>query len=82
MMSTERILVQAAHQDLPNLDKDIAAGKFEGLRKWLNEKVHRIGSLYPSGDELMMSATGSPLDPSVFLNYLRKKYRALYKLQS
>lgn len=35
---------------------------------------------YFSGDELMVAATGSPLDPSIFLNYLTDKYSALYKL--
>ena len=72
--------LQAAQKDLPDLDRDIAAGKFEPLRKWLNEKVHSKGSLYASGDELMIAATGSPLDPSVFLQYLKEKYSSLYRL--
>ena len=71
---------QAAKDDLPSLEDDIAAGSFSGLKSWLNAKIHRSGSLYPSGDGLMRAATGSPLDPSVFLRYLRDKYTKLYKL--
>lgn len=72
--------LQAAKKDLPNLDADIAAGKFEPLRKWLNEKVHKKGSLYSSGDELMTAATGRPLDVSSFLTYLKDKYSKLYQI--
>ena len=72
--------MQAAKKDLPSLEADIAAGNFSGLKSWLNEAIHRSGSLHPSGDDLMRAATGSPLDPSVFLQYLRDKYMALYRL--
>lgn len=33
-----------------------------------------------SGDELMTSVTGAPLQPQVFLDYLRDKYSQLYQL--
>lgn len=72
--------MQAAKDDLPSLESDIAAGKFCGLKSWLNEKIHKSGSLHPSGDDLMRAATGSPLDPSVFLRYLTDKFTALYQL--
>lgn len=39
--------MQAAQKDLPNLDKDIAAGRFTELKSWLNEKIHKSGSLHP-----------------------------------
>lgn len=73
-------VLQVAQKDLPGLAEDIAAGNFSGLKAWLNEKIHASGSLHPSGDELMIAATGSPLDPSIFLSYLTDKYSALYKL--
>jgi carboxypeptidase Taq len=69
-----------AKKDLPNLEQDIKAGKFSGLREWLREKVHKLGSVPASGDELMLLVTGEPLNVSIFLDYLRTKYRALYKL--
>lgn len=74
------VLMQAAKDDLPSLESDIAAGKFSSLKSWLNEKIHKSGSLHPSGDDLMRAATGSPLDPSVFLRYLTDKFTALYQL--
>lgn len=74
-------LFAAAKADLPALDADIAAGRFAPLREWLNEKVHRVGSLHPSGDELMRAATGAQLRPEVFLGYLTEKYSKLYKLK-
>ena len=33
--------LQTAQAELPGLDDDIAAGKFERLKNWLNEKIHR-----------------------------------------
>lgn len=39
-----------------------------------------MGSLPTSGDELMIAVTGAPLQPQVFLGYLRDKYSALYQL--
>lgn len=49
-------------------------------QSWLNVKIHKLGSLHASGDELMTAVTGGPLDPSVFLTYLKNKYTELYKL--
>jgi hypothetical protein len=40
----------------------------------------QVGSLHNNGDELMEQVTGAPLDPAVFLAYLRAKYSELYKL--
>ncbi|KAL4858840.1 Thermostable carboxypeptidase 1 [Chlorella vulgaris] len=73
-------IYKAAEADLPGLSDDIAAGKFGRLKLWLNEKIHKVGSLHPSGDELMKAVTGAPLDPQVFLSYLKDKYTELYKL--
>lgn len=40
----------------------------------------RVGSLHTSGDELMKAVTGAPLDPQVFLAYIKDKYSELYRL--
>eukprot|EP00242_Pyramimonas_sp_CCMP2087_P016560 CAMPEP_0198204252 /NCGR_PEP_ID=MMETSP1445-20131203/7647_1 /TAXON_ID=36898 /ORGANISM="Pyramimonas sp., Strain CCMP2087" /LENGTH=555 /DNA_ID=CAMNT_0043876041 /DNA_START=119 /DNA_END=1783 /DNA_ORIENTATION=+ len=71
-------IYQAASKDLPSLEADIASGKFGELKGWLNERVHKVGSFYPSGDLLMEQVTGAPLDPSIFLAYLKDKYTPLY----
>jgi carboxypeptidase Taq len=49
-------------------------------QEWLNRKIHRLGSLHANADELMKAATGSPLDPKLFLDHLRTKYSQLYKI--
>ena len=69
-----------AKKELPTLDADVATGNFAALKRWLNARVHALGSLHPSGDALMAAVTGSELDPSIFLSYLRDKYTPLYKL--
>ncbi|KAG2487712.1 hypothetical protein HYH03_013711 [Edaphochlamys debaryana] len=70
----------AASKAIPDLEAKIQAGDFKPLKAWLNEQIHSLGSLHASGDELMTHVTGGPLDPSVFLAYLTKKYTDLYKL--
>jgi len=73
-------IFEAAKRDLPNLDEAVIKGDFAALKKWLNEHVHSLGSLYPSADDLLEAATGKALDPEVFLKYLEDKYRDIYKL--
>lgn len=73
-------IFECAEASIPGLLDSLAKGEFAPLRLWLNEKIHRVGSLYASGDELMIAVTGKPLDPQVYLSYLRKKYTELYKL--
>ena len=73
-------IYECAKEQIPDLEGSIAGGDFSPLRLWLNEKIHRVGSLYASGDELMVAVTGKPLDPQVYLAYLRKKYTEIYKL--
>lgn len=69
-----------AREEIPGLEAGLARGEFAPLRLWLNEKIHRVGSLYASGDELMVAVTGKALDPQVYLTYLRTKYAEIYKL--
>jgi carboxypeptidase Taq len=73
-------IYETARAAIPNLEESLSKGEFAPLRLWLNEKIHRVGSLYASGDELMVAVTGKPLDPQVYLRYLRSKYAEIYKL--
>lgn len=74
-------IYECARANIPDLEDSIAKGEFAPLRLWLNEKIHKIGSLYTSGDELMIAVTGKPLDPQIYLSYLKQKYTEVYKLQ-
>ena len=73
-------IFKTAEQEIPDLSTKISKGEFAPLKAWLNEKIHKKGSFYENGDELMKVVTGKPLDPQIFLSYLRDKYTAIYKL--
>jgi carboxypeptidase Taq len=57
---------------LPDIEADIAAGNFAGLREWLRENIHRYGRKYDSR-ELLRRATGEELRVEPFLDYLQAK---------
>jgi carboxypeptidase Taq len=60
---------------MPDLDEQFARGEFEPLAAWLAEHVHRHGRrLTPA--EIVERATGSPLDPGPYLEYVRAKLAA------
>ena len=74
---------QAAREELGEnvFDDAIKSGDFSLARNWLREKVHAVGSVFPSADELCVAVTGSRLDPSVYVAFLEKKYKTLYGLE-
>ncbi len=58
--------------EIPDLDERFAAGEFGPLADWLAEHVHRWGRrLTPT--EIVERATGGPLDPGPYLDYVRAK---------
>jgi len=74
-------LYAQAKTEIENLEGEIEKGHFKVLREWLREKVHVRGSVCESMDELLMSVTGEPLNPTYFVNYLKEKYGELYELE-
>ena len=58
----------------------IERGEFGPLREWLRARVHAVGSLHETPDELLVAVTGEPLNPRYFVEHLREKYAALYEL--
>jgi carboxypeptidase Taq len=64
---------ERAQADLGDLEADFERGEFSRLREWLREHVYRHGSRYPPR-ELLQRVTGSDLDPSPYLAYLRAKF--------
>ncbi|MEZ0395561.1 MAG: carboxypeptidase M32 [Anaerolineales bacterium] len=65
--------------DLPDLDDQIRAGKFEALLGWLREHIHRHGRKFMP-QELIQRVTGSKIDPAPYMRYLRRKYSEIYGL--
>jgi carboxypeptidase Taq len=72
-------LMAAARAQLPGLEDDFARGQFGRLKVWLNERVHRPGRSYRSG-ELCRRVTGEGLRHGPLVAYLRDKYGRLYDL--
>jgi carboxypeptidase Taq len=73
-------LFETAEKQIPDLRGKLSRGEFAPLREWLRTNVHETGSLYASPDELLTAVTGKPLDPQIYVDYLKKKYSELYKL--
>ena len=68
-----------AEASVGDLDDVLAESGFDPIKAWLREHVHRHGKRYPT-DELIETATGEPLTPTYFLEYLDAKYTRLYDL--
>lgn len=64
--------------EMPDTVKNIEKGNFAPIKTWLNDKIHSQGSLF-SPQELVQKITGEALNPDHFINYLKTKYRAIYK---
>ncbi len=69
----------AAVAQNPAISADMAIGQPASLVAWLQENVHRFGHKYTPG-ELVLRATGKPLDPSAFIRYATEKFSAIYAL--
>jgi carboxypeptidase Taq len=66
-----------ARKDLGDLDGDFRAGKFERLKKWLNDKIHHEGQHYRA-KVLCERITGKSLMHEPFIDYLKSKFGPLY----
>jgi carboxypeptidase Taq len=66
-------------QALPDLDAQIERGEFAPLLGWLREHVHGYGNKFLPR-ELVVKATGEPLNSRYYLDYLRAKYSDIYGL--
>ena len=64
---------------LPDLEADIAGGRFGGLLAWLREQVHAHGRRFRA-PELCRRITGRDLSPEPLVEALRAKIRPLHGL--
>ncbi len=70
---------EAATKAHPDIESEIAAGKFDTLHGWLRENIYRHGRKYDP-DDLVRRATGQPMTIAPYLRYLRRKFGELYRL--
>jgi carboxypeptidase Taq len=68
-----------ADAQLGGLDAQFAQGRFQPLREWLCENIHRHGRRYTAA-ELVQRVTGRPLGPEPLVAHLRAKLAPLYGL--
>lgn len=57
----------------------VAEGDLTHVTAWLREHIHCHGRLLKP-QEILQRALGEPFDPQVYIDYLTKKYSALYQL--
>lgn len=72
-------LFETARRALPDLEAEFAAGRFESLKRWLNENVHSHGMRHRPAD-LCRVVTGQELSPEPLMRHLEGKLRPLYGL--
>jgi carboxypeptidase Taq len=70
---------EAAVEQNPGIKDEFEEGQIEGLMNWLVENVHQHGSKY-TPNELIVRATGRPLDHEAFSRYMWEKFSSLYNL--
>ncbi|KGE73472.1 carboxypeptidase M32 [Spirochaeta lutea] len=70
---------QVMEQQLPDLQNMISRGDFAPILQWLRDAIHQYGSAKTAG-ELIRRITGGGLDSRPFMEYLRTKYRDVYRL--
>ncbi|HEX7389493.1 MAG TPA: carboxypeptidase M32, partial [Acidiphilium sp.] len=66
-------LMAAARLARPDMDGALARGDFSPLQSWLRANVHGHGSRF-GFNELLVAATGKPLDPAGFEAHLTARY--------
>jgi carboxypeptidase Taq len=67
------------NRDIPGLNVQLARGRFDALRGWLNRNIHAHGRRYRAG-ELCERVTGRPLDAQPLLTHLETKLGEVYGL--
>lgn len=62
-----------------DVNSDLKKGNFSNINAWNKENIWKHGSLYPA-NVLIEKVLGEKFSPDYYLDYLEKKYRAIYKI--
>lgn len=62
-----------------SLEKELVQGNNLPVFNWLQQHIYPHGRYYDSG-ELCRQATGRELDPAAFIDYVNKKFSAIYEI--
>ncbi len=73
----DSMFLEALEAELGSVDKILEEGRIKEITAWLNQKIHRNGSLYNSA-EVLQRVCGRELSAQPLLSYFDKKYAAVY----
>ena len=72
-------LMEKIRTEIPDLDAQFERGEFSTLLGWLHTNIHRqVRKFTPN--ELLERATGRPMIAGPWIDYVRRKFGALYGL--
>lgn len=71
--------IYAAMKKKMDVDALLEAGKIDEIREYLREHIHQYGKLKDSRT-ILKEMTGEDFCPQYYVDYLKEKYKALYKL--
>jgi carboxypeptidase Taq len=72
-------LWEKINKEIPNLEEQFRKGEFGRLLDWLRERIHVHGRKFKP-QELVQMVTGSKIDSTAYVNYLKNKFGAIYGL--
>ncbi|MFW9871317.1 MAG: carboxypeptidase M32, partial [Candidatus Thorarchaeota archaeon] len=65
------------NKEVPNWLRDVEKGNILPSIEWMKKNVHSLSALYDPAD-LMEKVTGTKLTAGPFLDYIEKKYSAIF----
>lgn len=71
--------LEAMEQELGSVNEILAAGEVKKITKWLNEKIHRYGSIRLPKDTIL-EVCGKEATAEPVIRHFQKKYAEVYRL--
>lgn len=72
------MFLEQIEKELGSLDAILADGRIKEITAWLNEKIHRCGSLYNSR-QVIERVCGRRISAQPLLDYFNRKYAKIYR---
>lgn len=73
------MLLEELEKELGSVDTILAEGRILEITKWLNENIHRYGSMYTS-KEMIQRVCGKEVSAQPIIRYFKEKYTRIYEL--
>lgn len=72
--------INTLEQDMPDVWAKVEAGELHPIRDWLAERIYQYGKM-KSPSELVQDITNEALNPQYLVEYLKNKYKDIYRLE-